>query len=130
MVDWGRSSYFYVATAYTNWPGTRQEAFDHAVWALSKLLAQGIPAFAPIVHTHPVEAAGLVRDHKFWMDVDRPFMRAACGLIVVCSSTWQQSKGIAEEIQTFLSARKPIYYWHYLDGQVLPADRLIKEAQL
>lgn len=72
----------------------------------------GIPVFCPIAHSHPIAVHGAVDafDHDIWRPADRPMMNAAVGLIVVRMESWEQSRGIAMEIEAFRAAGKPIVY--------------------
>lgn len=80
--------------------------------AAGHLIAQGIPAYSPIAHTHPiaVECGIDPLDHEIWLPADRPMMDAACGLVVVKMDGWQESKGVNYEITRFLEQGKPVHY--------------------
>lgn len=106
-------SFWYLATPYSQYPGGHAAAFDLAVLAASKLMLTDVPVYSPIMHSHPVAAAGHAPNvaHDFWMQVDRPMMDAASGIIVVQAASWETSKGMAEEIAMFGRAGKPIVTW-------------------
>jgi hypothetical protein len=99
--------FWYLATPYTNHPGGAWAAFDDAIKAQSFLIAAGVPVFCPIAHTHPAAAAGLVGNHDFWLRADRPFMKAAMGIIVVEMDRWYESHGIKAEREEFQRLGKP-----------------------
>jgi hypothetical protein len=46
--------------------------------------------------------------HEAWMDDDRPKMRGAAGLISARLSSWEKSKGMAQELNFFRELVKPI----------------------
>ena len=49
-------------------------------------------------------------DHTIWLPLDEHMMRAACGLIVAQMDGWQESYGLAVEIDHFRQARKPVIW--------------------
>lgn len=101
---------WYVATPYTACPSGKVDAFYKATAALSELLLRGVRAFSPIAHTH-VAGARLPQDHDYWMAVDRPFMDRCNGLLVLRQPGWKESRGVAEEIETFARADKPVLFF-------------------
>lgn len=104
--------YLYVATPYTKYPGGIEEAFREACRVTAVLMRQGAKVFSPIAHTHPIATYGGIdpKDWEFWMAADAPLMEAASGLIVVMMPGWEESAGVAAEIEAFKAAGKPIYY--------------------
>ena len=108
-----RTPYWYIATAYTNFPGGPVEAFQVSAKATAYFLKRGVHAFGPIAHTHPLSVHGELDlyDHDFWMWVDAPMMEGAVGLIVVATNDdINQSAGIQHEINYFQSEDKPVLY--------------------
>lgn len=107
-------TFWYVATPYSHYPHGHIMAFGLAARVTAELLLNGVRAFSPIAHSHPLvqymphEKA---IDHEFWMDADAPFMDAASGLIVVGEEGWERSRGIAAEINRFMAAGKTVVYW-------------------
>ncbi len=116
------NKFWYLATPYTKYPGGHEQAFEDAAKWAAFLLDCGMSVFSPIVHSHPlskyVKKANNT-DHRFWLDTDRPFMEAACGMIVVQLPGWEKSDGIAEEIEIFCAAGKPILH---LDPREIPTS--------
>lgn len=106
---------WYLATVYTVHPQGHEQAFKDAALAAAHLMQHNIRVFCPIAHTHPISYEGGLgnQDHAFWMAVDRPLMERCQGLIVVKMENWENSKGIAEEIETFRAAGKPILYMEW-----------------
>jgi hypothetical protein len=105
--------YFYLATPYSRYPHGLEAAFRGASRAAAKFVAAGVPVFSPIAHSHPIAKEGMLDllDLSMWLEADAPFMAAAIGLIVVKMDGWEDSKGIAHEIEVFEKADKPVLFW-------------------
>lgn len=112
--------YYYLASPYMKFPAGVEAAFREINVIAGHFLMKGIKVFAPISHSHPIEAAGTKGDHDFWMDVDRPLMRGAVGIIVAQMESWTLSSGVAEEIEFFTEARRPVFYFQPY-GRCLPS---------
>jgi Domain of unknown function (DUF1937) len=104
--------FVYLATPYSKFPGGIHAAFRAACEVAGWLVHCRVRVYCPIAHTHPIAIAGNLdpHDHKIWLPADRPFMDAAGGLLVAQLPTWEDSFGIAMEIETFQKAGKPIEY--------------------
>lgn len=101
-------TFWYLASPYSRQPD-KEEAWKQARWATARLVKAGLNVFSPILHSHPIAVEGVEGGHEFWVDfVDRPFMEAATGLIVLTVSGWERSEGIAAEVTYFRNANKPI----------------------
>jgi hypothetical protein len=105
-------SYLYLATPYSKFPGGNVAAFTMACRATAKLLRAGIDVYSPVVHCHAIAIHGGIDpfDWEFWMNVDRPFVEAAAGLIVYRIESWELSAGIAAEIADFERVGKPVLF--------------------
>jgi hypothetical protein len=116
--------FWYVATVYTKHPKGLDIAFEEACYAAGVLRNQGLNVFCPIAMGHAIAVNSPADKHDWamWMENDRPFMRLAYGLIVVMMPNWQESKGIAEEIEVIKKAGKPIKYVHWPDMGVLDSS--------
>lgn len=111
-------TYWYLATPYSKYPFGHDAAFEMAACAAAKLMENGVAVFCPITHSHPASKfIGSVAntDHDFWLNIDRPMMRAAGGLIVYKAQSWEVSDGMAKEIEEFRAAGKPVVEWHPSD---------------
>lgn len=106
------SGYWYVATPYSKYPAGIEEAFKAACEGVGRLIKRGVPAFSPIAHSHSVAIyAGIdPLSHDIWLEADRPMMEAAHGLIVLMLPGWNESFGVAHEIEHFEKAGKPVIY--------------------
>lgn len=107
-----RHGYWYVATPYSKHPRGTESAYREACEATALLIRAGITVFSPIAHSHAIAIYGGIDplDHELWMRVDRPMVDAACGCIVVEMDGWQDSRGVAVEIELFSTAGRPIIH--------------------
>ena len=113
--------FWYVGTPYTKYKDGTKEAYKMACRNTALLINAGIMAFCPIGHGEGLVDHGDIdaKDHDLWMRIDRPFMNAAVGLVVVMADGWQESRGLAEEIRTFRAQGKMIIY---MENGVLPIE--------
>jgi hypothetical protein len=106
------SGFMYLATPYTKYPDGTEAAFKLACQVAAKLVDAGFSIYCPIAHTHPIaqytKADPL--DSTFWIKADRPLMTAAKELWVVKMQGWQESSGIAAEINYFTEMNKRVLY--------------------
>ena len=117
----------YLATPYARFPAGRHAAWELAVDAATQLTAAvGPRVYAPIVNNHPLQQIGAhtgtllpTNEHRYWLDADRPFMEMAASLVVVQAQSWEDSRGIREEIEVFTAADKPVWFWPW-PGPVPP----------
>jgi len=117
--DLSRYGLIYVATPYSKYPEGIEAAFVEASKAAAKLMKDGARAvFSPIAHSHPIAKHGGIDplDHSIWMPLDHAMMKAADALAIVRLPTWQESKGIREEIETFVAAGKPIFHVNWAES--------------
>ena len=105
-------TFYYMATPYSSFPGGQHEAFRAACRQSGLLLDAKIPTFSPVVYSHPMAMSADLNplNHDMWMTLCRPFMEFSHGLIMCMLDTWEQSKGMKEEHDTFLKAGKPIFW--------------------
>ena len=101
----------YLASPYSHaFVATRILRFEIACKAAAMLTWSGMHVFAPIVHSHPMAQYGLAKDWEFWEVHDRLFLEACGGMIVATIPGWQQSKGIAAEMQIMVDMDKPVWF--------------------
>src|SRR5262245_23039352 len=105
-------SFHYLATAYSKYSGGIEAAHKVACEQAALLVKAGVPVYSPIAHTHPIAIYGDLDplDHSIWLEADRTFMEAAKALIVCKMPGWEDSYGIAVEVDYFRHAGKPVYY--------------------
>ena len=102
----------YLATPYTHYPDGLDAAFEDASAIAGALIKRGLTIFSPICHSHPIAKHGGIDavDHELWMRIDREMWERCDELLVAKMSGWDQSRGIAAEIEYFLSHGKPVTY--------------------
>lgn len=105
-------NFWYLASPYSKSKDGLDAAFQRAAVAVSAMLAQGVPVFSPIVHSHAISVATKINplDAKFWLEIDKPMMHQAHGLVVAMMDGWDVSEGVAFELAMFRSMRKPILF--------------------
>ena len=102
----------YLATPYSLYAGGLDAAAEAAAGIAGVLIASGARVFSPIAHFHAVARARRdldPRDGAFWARQNLPFVDAATGLVVALIPGWAESIGVAEEIDAFTRAGKPIW---------------------
>lgn len=109
--DLQRYSLCYLATPYSKYSAGLDKAFEDAAALAASLLVEGVKVYSPIAHTHPLAKYSHLDplDHEIWLPFDEAMMAAADALIVAHMDGWQDSYGIAHEIDYFTKAGKPIY---------------------
>lgn len=91
----------YVASPYTHPHPVVVWSRVHGVKVyVARLIRQGIPAFSPIVYAHDLAGAhGLPTSTAFWMPFCLDFLMHCEYMQVLKLSGWEESKGIALEVQ-------------------------------
>ena len=86
-------------------------AHEDACLIAGRLLRAGIFVFSPIAHCHSIAFHSGIDplDHKFWLPICDVMMAHCDTLIVAHMPSWEESKGIAIEIEYFEKAGKPIF---------------------
>jgi hypothetical protein len=105
--------FWYLATPYSKYKGGDLEAaFIEASQQAAILVRAGIPVFSPIAHSHSVAMHGELDpfDHSIWLEADRTFMEAAKGIIVCTMPGWNESYGVAQEVEAFQRMGKPVVF--------------------
>lgn len=102
----------YVGTPYSKYPTGIEAAFKDASALMARLLTEGVRAYSPIAHTHPIAIHGNLDpyDHTIWLPFDAAIMEKADGMIVAMLPGWDSSYGIKHEIEEFTKAGKPVFY--------------------
>lgn len=103
---------WYLASTYTSHEGGPHNAYVEACKIAGFLMNRGFLVYSPIAHCHGVSCYGNVNHfaHAFWMRQDKPLVDACDAIVVARTSGWQKSEGIAQEIEWFKEAGKPIIY--------------------
>lgn len=96
------SGLHYLASPYSHPnPIIRNQRFDAACKAAAKLMQAGYVVFSPIAHSHPIEQhfGGQIESFDFWMKQDLAVLAASCRLMVLTLDGWEQSRGVAAELE-------------------------------
>ena len=104
----------YLASPYSLHRGGPEMAWAEASKLGGDLVAEGIRVFSAIAQRYSFcEHADLdLLDHDLWLEQDEFFMAACDALVVAQFTGWEDSYGIAQEVNYFRDNNKPI---HYLD---------------
>ncbi|MFO0915248.1 MAG: DUF1937 family protein [Pirellulales bacterium] len=101
----------YLASPYSHEsPAVRQQRYGDACQAVVHLLHAGLAVFSPIVHSHPLVSYGLPTDWSFWQRVDQEHLRRCDQMIVLMLDGWEESRGVAAEIDIARELGLPIDY--------------------
>lgn len=132
----GPTDFIYLATPYTSYTSGIYRAAEVAYGAVARMMRAGYRVFSPIASFHYLTVEYAVDRHvaddadalhSFWMNKDRPFMQHAAALVVLRAAGWDKSRGIAEEIEFFEAAKKPIYFLDVGDLNA-PVELIPREA--
>ena len=105
------NGYLYLATPYSHPEPKVMDARRQVTAAYAADLAnRGQKAFAPIVYSHALVAAGAQPDS--WYAFDLFFLEKASGMILLTLPGWQESQGLLLEIAYAKALRKDITYAH------------------
>jgi nucleoside 2-deoxyribosyltransferase len=107
---------WYLGSPYSRYRYGPEAAYERISHQAAVLLREGVNAFSPIAHSHSLATHGGLDpvDHDYWMAKDRPYMEKCDGLIVCEMEGWQESRGLAHEIEFFSSAGKPVIHMTFM----------------
>lgn len=101
----------YLATPFSDSdPNVQEQRFQQACQAAAALIRNGTPVFCPIAHSYPIAQYDLPTDWTFWERVDRLQMQSCTEVVVVKLDGWEQSRGIAAEVQIAEEMGLPVRY--------------------
>lgn len=106
------SGFVYLASPYSHPDAAvRERRFVEVSKVASALMAAGDAVFCPIAHSHPIDTiAPLPQTTEFWMAQDLPILRCASRVVVLMLDGWQNSKGVAREIQAAEAVGIPVEF--------------------
>ncbi len=119
------AGFWYLASPYTRYPDGEDAAFEAVAEQAALLLGAGVFVLSAITHSHPIYRAkpDMGGAWDTWAELDRRLIRVSTGMIVCMLDTWEQSRGIAAEIEFAKSIDKPVVYmvpgeipWLHADG--------------
>lgn len=90
----------YLASPYSHpESAVRDHRYHDVMQCTAALMAQGIPAYSPIVHCHTIaNKYNLPTDAKFWQAYNTAFIRKADAVYVCLINGWRESLGTQQEI--------------------------------
>ena len=91
----------YIASPYSHDdPAVMQKRFELAQEFVAESLNAGVTVFSPIVHCHEMaQKFNMPTDFDFWQKYCTDMLSCATMMVVLPMQGWQDSKGIASEIQ-------------------------------
>lgn len=99
----------YLASPYSDPdPGVREARFRAACAEAARLMAAGELVYSPIAHSHCIAAHGLPGDWTFWQEHSLAMLRRCDELAVLALDGWQESVGVARELEAALAMRLPV----------------------
>lgn len=101
----------YLATPYSKYSDGIEQAFVDACKLAGRLIQAGVHVYSPIAHCHPIAVHGGIDplDQSLWLDLDSAMLHACRTLIVAHIDGWEQSSGIAHEVEFFVRRGRPIF---------------------
>lgn len=110
----------YLSTPYSLFQSGLEAAAEEAAKLEAKLVKNGVKAYSPISHTHPLGKRAEIdlKNHQFWLEYDEPFMEAAEAMVIGELPGWQDSYGCNYEQDIFRAAGKPVFFIHPLSLEV------------
>ncbi len=99
----------YLAAPYSHPdPAVREERYRQTCWHAVRLMREGRLVYSPIVHSHPLAQLGLPGDWPFWAEHNREMLNASSRLVVLALDGWQESQGVAAEVEIARELDLPI----------------------
>lgn len=105
----------YLAGPYTDPdPEVRAARAHDATIASARLIEQGYIVYSPLTMTHPIDvqmsADGETQGSDYWVAFDEAFMEHCAAIVVLMTSGWAQSRGVAREVGFFEQRARHIIY--------------------
>ena len=102
----------YLGTPYSKYPLGIEMAFRHAAELAGRLVSAGVTVYSPIAHTHPIAIYAKLNplDYHYWLKFDEVMMRVSDAIVVAKMESWEDSYGLAHEVQHFEATGKPVFY--------------------
>lgn len=104
----------YLASPYSHGDmGVRYSRYKEVSRVAGYLMAKyGLIIFCPIAHSYSIADNSPFddMDHKAWMNIDITILNRCDHLLVLKLAGWEESKGVAEEIEFATTAGIPITY--------------------
>ena len=96
----------YLGAPYTHLsPEIRLSRFEKVTCVAAKLIEQGLVVYSPITMTHPIDIVlsghASTMGSDYWVAFDEAFMEFCSELVVLKLDGWEDSSGLAREIDYF-----------------------------
>jgi len=107
----------YLASPYTGYNGSRGEAFQRVYQKAAEVMMDNpeVSVFCPIAHSHAIETESDLppQEGDWWLQRDFPFLEYCDELWVYKMDGWEQSYGVAKEIEFATDIGIPVVYLDY-----------------
>lgn len=106
------SDLIYLASPYSRYPFGREAAYIKACQKAADLMEEGKKVFCPIAHSHAIETLGMndVKEGDWWLAQDFAVLKQCRVLIVYKMEGWEESYGVAREIEFAREHNIPVEY--------------------
>lgn len=103
-------SIIYLSSPYNHSdPNVKYDRFQKVSYMANRLMARGIHVFSPISHNVPISNHGDLGWSQ-WMSFDLAMLAKCDRMFVLKIEGWDQSKGVAKEIEYAMAHNIPIEY--------------------
>lgn len=110
-----QSDIIYLASPYTSRDfNIRQMRYEQVKEKTALLLKQGFNVFSPIVYTHPMATEYAFNDtSEYWLTIVLPYLKRCDQMWIYMMPGWQDSHGIAVEVETAEANNIPVRHLSY-----------------
>jgi nucleoside 2-deoxyribosyltransferase len=114
----------YLASPYTaKTKELQEEKYQSVLRLCGKLLKERHNVWSPIVHCHTMAVLfDLPTDFVFWKQYNHDFIRRSDAVWIACIDGWEQSKGVADEIEFANLLGIPVSHVIEHEGKVVIAS--------
>lgn len=88
----------------------RAARYRMACRVVARLMRQGLVVFSPIAHSYPIakELGDSYHGIESWLELDIDMIRASKGVLFLKAPGWEESKGMAFELELARSLYLPV----------------------
>ena len=99
----------YLASPYSDPdPAVRERRFNAVCEVAAAMFRTGAMVFSPIAYSYPIARCGRDWHWETWAEFDRRMIDACDLVLVLRLDGWQESKGIAAEVEYARRTGKPV----------------------
>lgn len=114
--------FWYLGSPYSKYPDGTAMAHKIVCEEAARLILAGVSIYSPIACSHPIALyADMPLGYEFWEALDKPFIEAAKGMIILTMESWERSHGLLYEEGEFRAAGKPIVF---MESGTVPVEVL------